>query len=1295
MNALNPSQSRIQDFQEHFQNLGQGNRPYWLLCLSAFPLAVTPDLLYRLWQNFRELFPDEAPIERVSVADVLLWSAWRETAPEVFELDEDIRHELLLQLRQLNDQSIEQQQQRMPAKPISDLMQALAQFLYQYTTQADSPSAGSLLESAQRLGVQAMLAPGKAMEEVVRELEQHKDNAAEMLRIRNLVGALASMHPTFEPLHSLANRIRTFHLGGGSQTESIQVGEVNQNGKGPLVGLTFDTKLTKTDSYIEVALPTGMAMDLPEWEGKQQEPPKQLFLLSVGIDNYEKASLHGCVNDANLLAEVLPNYFKTENGQVHKCTLLNEQATKPAILDVLKTNLNQAGPNDMVVFTFAGHGDNAKQKATQNAIFAFDFSRDSKEPEAKSATTITETEFRELVRLEGKHNPHILLITDTHNGSPNWLDPENPKHIILTAGSDWDVVQESQHEGQQHGALTAALVSALRSTRARAPQTYHSLIRKIYGAMQRDNQKQTPQLFGKIRALKNPFLGKDDFLELYTKEFIGKLTTSGKEPNQLDESFDLKQLTDKALERYAGINEVNSLFVFYENVALLEKANLVANTEQDLLALCIGDDMVRQKSEYLASLLSFPLGKAMSFYDSKIVFFNTPKGTEYSIKAFAQDHQVFFFFLNKEVVGRDNFQRIADHLAHQARFENRLVFPILCQPCEWENSSLKHIPVYPLNNTPISQWESEDAGWRIVAEEIYAVLKPYSSFYPETDRAKALRSIGKVSSGVNQTYVSGFLVAPDLLLTSSLLIDSEAKAKEGFITFTDAGRLSATFQLQPDRFFLIDNQTNTVLVSLAETPIHSDYRNPRTSVDYFTLKLTSDPVKTGDILDATHFDRVQRLFPNIQTVLFADDNHIQFSGQGVPGTAGGPLLNEQLEAVAVNPASREMFPNNPNQQEGKGTAPTINALLQRIMDEESEGTWAFEDGKIIRPGLSDNQGNIFQFKRLVFNPTRVFLHFTNEQIATELAKKIQQESSSLQIVREESKAEYVLQKTNELFYITYPTTSKEPKQAFRPLIAPVRKYRIEADELLLSDLKHIAYWEYLKKFTNPSSLNKLPNEPLHIEIWDTMTGLDQQLPVEKGNITLNYHQRNDKWKAKIRISITNETQQSLYIGVLFLSDLFGSFTEFLDSTFLEPGKKLFLGLRGKDEISGSLGETEILYNWPYREEYIKFMISTQPFDIESLKLEALKGAIISSDDGDMRGEKYMRGLSIEKNYTLAITDWITQSLTLHWINPLYNKVPTETMKAMLHDSDLSYFAQGLYPDFLQSPPVSSPPPNSD
>lgn len=79
-----------------------------------------------------------------------------------------------------------------------------------------------------------------------------------------------------------------------------------------------------------------------------------LYALIVGIGAYEQVrALRGPVGDA----EAMNRYLQKQTDFVPNLLLLTDkQATKIALIDGFQTHLAQAGPNDTILFYFAGHG---------------------------------------------------------------------------------------------------------------------------------------------------------------------------------------------------------------------------------------------------------------------------------------------------------------------------------------------------------------------------------------------------------------------------------------------------------------------------------------------------------------------------------------------------------------------------------------------------------------------------------------------------------------------------------------------------------------------------------------------------------------------------------------------------------------------------------------------------------------------------------------------------------------------------------------------------------------------------
>jgi hypothetical protein len=88
---------------------------------------------------------------------------------------------------------------------------------------------------------------------------------------------------------------------------------------------------------------------------------QKTFGLVIGIDEYTYVSdLHGAVNDAEDIADALTAL----GGEV--TLLLNETATREAILGAWENILTEAGPGDRLIVSYAGHGSNEPEHTPGN-----------------------------------------------------------------------------------------------------------------------------------------------------------------------------------------------------------------------------------------------------------------------------------------------------------------------------------------------------------------------------------------------------------------------------------------------------------------------------------------------------------------------------------------------------------------------------------------------------------------------------------------------------------------------------------------------------------------------------------------------------------------------------------------------------------------------------------------------------------------------------------------------------------------------------------------------------------------
>jgi formylglycine-generating enzyme required for sulfatase activity len=170
---------------------------------AAFPLVLTPDLLYRLWANFLPQIP------WTTVSDILLSPLCREVGYELYEMDPSIRNVLLRELRE-------------ESRFGETRLRELAQFLEEYiklNLQSDDPDQRDLAE-AQHLTALAHTEPEEAAREIASKLSDPSQlQGDELLRVATLTESLYKQLQDYSSLVHYARGVeRLAH--GDQQTAS-------------------------------------------------------------------------------------------------------------------------------------------------------------------------------------------------------------------------------------------------------------------------------------------------------------------------------------------------------------------------------------------------------------------------------------------------------------------------------------------------------------------------------------------------------------------------------------------------------------------------------------------------------------------------------------------------------------------------------------------------------------------------------------------------------------------------------------------------------------------------------------------------------------------------------------------------------------------------------------------------------------------------------------------------------------------------------------------------------------------
>lgn len=149
---------------------------------------------------------------------------------------------------------------------------------------------------------------------------------------------------------------------------------------------------------------------------------RNIYALLVGIDKYLNPvpPLNGCVNDIIAIKEYLEGRVATDGYELRIRTLLNQDATRQAIIDGFLQHLCHAQTNDVVLFYYSGHGsqEQAPQEFWHLEPDRLDETLVCYDSRHAGGWDLADKELAKLIAEVAAKDPHITIILDCcHSGS--------------------------------------------------------------------------------------------------------------------------------------------------------------------------------------------------------------------------------------------------------------------------------------------------------------------------------------------------------------------------------------------------------------------------------------------------------------------------------------------------------------------------------------------------------------------------------------------------------------------------------------------------------------------------------------------------------------------------------------------------------------------------------------------------------------------------------------------------------------------------------------------------------------
>ncbi|AXE17737.1 hypothetical protein DR864_08310 [Runella rosea] len=639
----------------------------WLARCAAFPVALTTDLLYKIWLNFRQTDTGETvdiPIN--AVGDILLSPLCHEIGYDLYEMYPEARAVLWQSLS-------------------PDTVASLAEFTLRYLDFCRDKVPSEAFAEAQRISAEVILNPQKIAAFLGKLLSERKTNLGSKIMAEYVLSWVKNRNQWANQKGSVTTAQRDSLSDLAQIAEGIQQyekGEITE-AKATFSSIAHLLQAPRTGGF-NVPIAKEIWQSLPI-NAPAEQPKGKIYAVLVGIDEYDDGLLNkqfnGCVNDVLSWQLLLKERFQSEST----VSLTNSKATKRAIINALQDIFNKLQADDTLFFTFSGHAYN---KELPHLLATYDTDA------AQKGSYLSENEFRSLISQTGSQNPFVTVILDTHAGSSGWIDTNNEKHILLAATANGEISMEVDKKGL----LTATLQSILDENKY-YPITYQKLIRESFRKIKKANYKQTPQLFGHYNAITLTFLANSLFYDTYWHELLAVCGYSN------SENKTIKVTAQDIADEFGPEMTVGNINSILEKYALLKGA-------EKLKVVRISSEMsVRQiplfRREYLKSLpYEVEIKDISLFYAPSRAGLKDSMGYQEEIEddlSSLQDAHIIVFVLNRALV--NDFTRhtaIAPVINHLRRFEYKVVCSILWEDCDRGETALRDYPVFSLRQ-PLSQ----------------------------------------------------------------------------------------------------------------------------------------------------------------------------------------------------------------------------------------------------------------------------------------------------------------------------------------------------------------------------------------------------------------------------------------------------------------------------------------------------------------------------------------------------------------------------------------------------------------
>jgi hypothetical protein len=154
-----------------------------------------------------------------------------------------------------------------------------------------------------------------------------------------------------------------------------------------------------------------------------------VYALFVGINAYPPPvnPLRGCVNDVAHLRDLLAARLAGSRDRFAPLLLADGQATRQGVIDAWRSHLGQAGPGDVALFCYSGHGS---QEQAPPEFWDFEPDRLNETPVCYDSRLpggwdLADKELAQLIAEVAARGPHLAVILDCCHAGSGTRDAED------------------------------------------------------------------------------------------------------------------------------------------------------------------------------------------------------------------------------------------------------------------------------------------------------------------------------------------------------------------------------------------------------------------------------------------------------------------------------------------------------------------------------------------------------------------------------------------------------------------------------------------------------------------------------------------------------------------------------------------------------------------------------------------------------------------------------------------------------------------------------------------------------